>query len=451
MGEHTNDANCLTFIRNQKYDSNHDGTGNPQEGMVYFNTTDNKPRFYNGSSWGGFGSSPFTETGEVWYLADANDILATGNEQSPDVGKGGLCLNQGDGDGLIETLKSSDVAHGITDIAETDTYGQFSKVDGASGGLLIEGLTEDVKSGVVIRGYVDTDSGPLGTVAIEGYRKSGTGTQNLQDDDCVLHLSNRVGGKKTRFWGNARISTNEDAPDVGDGGLCLNQGDDFENIIALKNTDISHPFTDLDEEDTFCSIKVNGSTGMDIAGYGESNGAGLLLEGYTESPDSTHAPIIIRGRKSNGGTSWTSVGASEALVEFLSGGGTVCQIYGDGDIENTNGTYGTLDLEDDIGLLQALNTHLDKRKEYYNDARTAMGKHIKRAKELNIIRDISQEELNRAKDTEVDENTIFMSHAKINALQIGCIVQMWKAVKAIAEKAGLSEQDLKDIMISIGD
>ena len=34
-----------------------------------------------------------------------------------------LTLNQGAGDGEILTFKSSDVAHGMTSITETDTYG----------------------------------------------------------------------------------------------------------------------------------------------------------------------------------------------------------------------------------------------------------------------------------------------------------------------------------------
>lgn len=51
MGEHTNDANCLTFIRAAKWDSSGNGTGDPINGMTYYNTTSNTLLFYNGSTW----------------------------------------------------------------------------------------------------------------------------------------------------------------------------------------------------------------------------------------------------------------------------------------------------------------------------------------------------------------------------------------------------------------
>lgn len=53
--------------------------------------------------------------------------IATGGETAPDVSAGGLCLDQNALDTSIMTFKNSDVAHGITSQAETDTYGLFKK------------------------------------------------------------------------------------------------------------------------------------------------------------------------------------------------------------------------------------------------------------------------------------------------------------------------------------
>jgi hypothetical protein len=54
----------------------------------------------------------------------------------------GLTLNQGVADDEILALKSSDIAHGMTTLAETDTYGTLEKYVAASGGVRLEGFTE---------------------------------------------------------------------------------------------------------------------------------------------------------------------------------------------------------------------------------------------------------------------------------------------------------------------
>lgn len=51
LGEYANDAAALVALRAFKWDSSGDGTGDPQAGMVYFNTTSNVLRFYSGSAW----------------------------------------------------------------------------------------------------------------------------------------------------------------------------------------------------------------------------------------------------------------------------------------------------------------------------------------------------------------------------------------------------------------
>lgn len=54
----------------------------------------------------------------------------------------GLTIQQGANDDEILALKSSDVAHGFTALAETDTYGLFQKMDPGAGGLLIRGMRD---------------------------------------------------------------------------------------------------------------------------------------------------------------------------------------------------------------------------------------------------------------------------------------------------------------------
>jgi len=72
------------------------------------------------------------------YIGDA---AASGNYGNANMTQG-LTLNQAANDDQIFALKSSDVAHGMTVLAETDTYGLFRKWSGAEGGFYLEGLTE---------------------------------------------------------------------------------------------------------------------------------------------------------------------------------------------------------------------------------------------------------------------------------------------------------------------
>jgi len=51
MGEWVDDATLLTFIQAAEWDSNGDGTGGPQDGMWYYNSTSNKFRFYRDGRW----------------------------------------------------------------------------------------------------------------------------------------------------------------------------------------------------------------------------------------------------------------------------------------------------------------------------------------------------------------------------------------------------------------
>lgn len=90
----------------------------------------------------------------------------------------GLTINQGANDDEILALKSSDVAHGITDEAETDTYGVFSKHLSTTGAMDITGFGEHDR-GIELRGIasldnVDKTASARAPVMIRAYLKTGT-------------------------------------------------------------------------------------------------------------------------------------------------------------------------------------------------------------------------------------------------------------------------------------
>ena len=105
----------------------------------------------------------------------------------------GLTINQGANDDAILALQSSDIAHGITTIVDTDTFGIFRKVASTDGGLGFVGIAGGTgKVGVyaqAIAGAFDstTSNSAWGCFTIDVSEKSGTATANPGvDDNCFV-------------------------------------------------------------------------------------------------------------------------------------------------------------------------------------------------------------------------------------------------------------------------
>jgi hypothetical protein len=56
----------------------------------------------------------------------------------------GITINQGAADNEILTFRSSDIAHNMTDLTNSGTYGTFCKANATAGGLWIRGFTETI-------------------------------------------------------------------------------------------------------------------------------------------------------------------------------------------------------------------------------------------------------------------------------------------------------------------
>jgi hypothetical protein len=144
-------------------------------------------------------------------LRITNDLkLATNAEASPDCDPGGVTLQQGANDGKILTFKNSDVSHGMTDFAETDTYFFAEKFTTVNGGALLWGLS-DIHRGFGIYGVGSGENTTTGGAAqaatqIIGGKKSGTGATALTADGNVLVIEN-FGSVKHIFKGDGDIYT----------------------------------------------------------------------------------------------------------------------------------------------------------------------------------------------------------------------------------------------------
>jgi hypothetical protein len=131
----------------------------------------------------------FTDTG-LLLVGDTSNVSMTV----------GLTLNQGAADDEILAFKSSDVDHGVTTLAETDTYGSFTKAAATTGGLVVNGFGES-SVGVVVAATattVDTTKSTAGLAAtlIVSRLKSGTGATVMGANANLLAIRTHT---TTRF------------------------------------------------------------------------------------------------------------------------------------------------------------------------------------------------------------------------------------------------------------
>jgi hypothetical protein len=156
------------------------------------------------------------------YISDTSNANATL----------GLTINQGAADDEIFALKSSDVAHGITSVAETDTYGRMLKHSALEGALLIDGLGENLV-GLRLRGTVINQDGThsaigTGCVIIEGVVKSGTDVAGLSADINILAVRSNT---TTKF---ILDSDGDSHQDVGTAWTNFDDHQDVDLLTALS-------------------------------------------------------------------------------------------------------------------------------------------------------------------------------------------------------------------------
>ena len=107
----------------------------------------------------------------------------------------GLTINQGAADNEAFALKSSDVAHGMTTRAETDTYFSISKYD-ANGGVMSRAMTDTGTVGWLLRAHapsVDStkDTNGTGFFMVDTRKNSGSGDAAPDADSNLVVFTAR--------------------------------------------------------------------------------------------------------------------------------------------------------------------------------------------------------------------------------------------------------------------
>lgn len=105
----------------------------------------------------------------------------------------GLTINQGAADDEALSLKSSDIAHGVTDESETDTFLNIKKYSGTDGGAIIQALSEGsvafYGAGSITTATSLRSTSATGAIQLVGSLKSGTGLASLGGDKNILVIA----------------------------------------------------------------------------------------------------------------------------------------------------------------------------------------------------------------------------------------------------------------------
>jgi len=135
------------------------------------------------------------------YLAGTAGVKVLVNETANADMSTGITINQGASDDQALAFKSSDVAHGMTDELETDTYGVLQKQSGAYGGLATFGITEASIAQELIGYYTTDDTNKDATAkapVVVTVRKKDSASVGAPGADANL-FAVRLGANATRF------------------------------------------------------------------------------------------------------------------------------------------------------------------------------------------------------------------------------------------------------------
>lgn len=186
-----------------------------------------------------YGNSHTTLPGQMRLYAASSELMRLdgsivfiGDNANANMTKG-LTINQAGYDDEILAMKSSsDVAHGITNIAETDTYCLFQKYIAATGGVVMRGLGE-AEVGTEITGYAPTAVTTKGAsysakVMVGGYQTSSASVTNATADMNVFAVRTY---KDSAY--KAVMFVDEDGDIAVDGSSSLATFDTYDDVKLL--------------------------------------------------------------------------------------------------------------------------------------------------------------------------------------------------------------------------
>jgi len=402
-------------------------------------------------------------------------ILTVSNLNKSNISPGGVALNQDDADTPIMLFSSSDVVHPLTSASslgdiDGSTYGGFRKIDEDYGSLDIVGLNEGTSHAIRLNGYSKGMS-TMGVINMDAHIHDGSNdsVSNVPVNKIVLDIRNN-GSVRYMLQGNGSIMTTPNGTvhnqtNISPGGLSLYQSSEDKPIVLFSSFDIDHGLTsssNLGSIDTYTyggfKKTNNDYGGLDIIGitdYGDgtSNVPGVMIHGIPKerTDGDQYAAVVVDGSKHNGSNTKGSLSNSDVIFRVRNNGSSKFYITGDGHIHAAYTTVSTLDVEDDLSLVEATKFMMGEEVDYIENNVTKLvldpnkyqtpknfknkkisNKHIKRVKDLNII-----------------SNNGHVDMQQHSALVFGSITQLYNITKVLGAKLGFTEEDLKKIAMEV--
>lgn len=250
------------------------------------------------------------------------------------------------------------------------------------------------------------------------------GVINFNAGDITLtHSSNTL-----TLSGGTLATGGETAPDVDAGGLCLNHGANDGYILSFKNSDASHPFTTFAETDTYYLVSKASSTEGGFQSTAFSEGSlgnsirSMCATEITTDISTSTAANIIQAYYTDGATGITDHGSTGNIFCVRNNNNTRFILKGNGDAHITNTTITALDDHNDIDLARNLQLALGGEKYKHKVSKADFNKLV----ELGAVSSTGD----------------FQIIQGCTAVTLGAISQLYNAMKGVANKLGIGEQEL---------
>ena len=235
------------------------------------------------------GDVTLPSAGELFVGDTANGDMTTG-----------LTINQGSADNSTIALKSSDIAHGMTDQWETDTYGVLQKYGAAEGGIRLQGLSASGPVSNIIASFAQDGTDTKSTSAMAGimthsYKKTGTTVTQLGTDENAFCVKS---GNVTKFIVDNEGDIHYDGSDAG-------AFDEYDDAHMIRALDLTHGRGVIDSKfDEFIA-------------YNHEKLAELKLVGREEDDTPNHFINLTGMQRLHNGAIWQQYEKHENLLNAV--------------------------------------------------------------------------------------------------------------------------------------
>ena len=239
---------------------------------------------------------------------------------------------------------------GLTSSGTTTVSGALT----ASGGATISGTTPTLTIG---------DAGAEDTkIVFDGNAQDYHIGLDDSSDDLVIGLGSTLGTTSyLNIDEGGKLSTGgETAPDIANGGLCLNGGANDESYLTFKSSDVAHGMPSEDETDTFATIAKQSATkgGFQIRAFKEDSDTEWFEmncqadndASETKSASAKGAFTMVASKKSGTGTG--AINANGNLLTIAGYTSTEFIFEGNGNFHAESGST-TFDAYEDAQLARA--------------------------------------------------------------------------------------------------